>query len=351
MALQMFGFSQTLRTPTHFVFLLVIGEFLILFPTITFKILIHFFPFIEKFMQPISICYCSATILHLIVGVYIGQERVVRRLTIKSSKLKDTTSIVQLSDLHVGSLPPSILVDVVTKVNELEPDFVFITGDLVDSHQIVRDSMPSPGSKCLDPTNPFYPLVQLNAKYGTFFVMGNHDVMSGRDSVAEILSACPNITTLVNDFVDVQLKSGAQVRVIGIEDGSTSYFQQMVTELEPRLAEKRPADFTVLLHHRPAVRVWRKAMEMLGCDLFLAGHTHAGQIKVFSELVKLAFDGPVWVKLLRKRRISRYSEERLTNLDEPFMYTNPGTGMFGTAIRSSKKNEITLFRVNPLPET
>ena len=75
----------------------------------------------------------------------------------------DRLSIVHLSDLHLtGRVGKAYFHEVVRASNELQPDLVCITGDIVDR------------SACLD----WIPdtLGRLTARHGVYFILGNHDL-------------------------------------------------------------------------------------------------------------------------------------------------------------------------------
>jgi len=95
---------------------------------------------------------------------------IVRRIDVTLDRLPrnlNGTTIVQLSDVHVGpTIGRPCIEAVVEKVNALKPDVIAITGDLINgSIDQLRDAMA--------------PLSELRAKYGVFFVTGNHEYYSG----------------------------------------------------------------------------------------------------------------------------------------------------------------------------
>ena len=84
----------------------------------------------------------------------------VKTVNIPMQGLKNPLRIVQLSDIHVGTIHNSgFLTRIVDKTNALAPDLVLITGDLFDG---------------IGPVNrqTIEPLTKLMAK--TYFVIGNH---------------------------------------------------------------------------------------------------------------------------------------------------------------------------------
>jgi uncharacterized protein len=79
----------------------------------------------------------------------------------------DGLTIVQLTDLHVGPFIGRRFVErLVGQANALAPDLVVITGDLVDGN------VPTLG-------HAVSALGSLRARFGTFFVTGNHEYYSG----------------------------------------------------------------------------------------------------------------------------------------------------------------------------
>ncbi len=93
----------------------------------------------------------------------------VRRVTVRLANLPDALvgmRIVQLTDIHVGpTIGRDFIASMVSKVNDLRPDVIAITGDLVDGP--VSELGPHVA-----------PLAELRAKHGAFFVTGNHEYYS-----------------------------------------------------------------------------------------------------------------------------------------------------------------------------
>ena len=78
-------------------------------------------------------------------------------------RLLDGLAIVHLSDLHfTGMLGKAYFREVVRTSNELKPDLVAITGDLVDNAECISWIPDTLG--------------QLSARYGVYVILGNHDL-------------------------------------------------------------------------------------------------------------------------------------------------------------------------------
>jgi predicted MPP superfamily phosphohydrolase len=227
----------------------------------------------------------------------------VKEITIPVENLDKEVTIVQLSDIHVGTIHKAeFLRRIVDKVNEMDPDMVLITGDLFDgSGKIMEDTVA--------------PLNDLKAK--TFFSTGNHEMYEGLDNVMAIL-ATTNIQVLRNEFVE---HSGIQV--IGVDNPEQEAQRRNVALKDIKFDNSKPS---VLMFHQPngvddAVSA--------GVDLQLSGHTHNGQIVPFNLISRLFYP-----------RV-----HGLYTISGMSLYVSPGTGTWGPPMRVGSSNEITLIRL------
>ena len=221
----------------------------------------------------------------------------------------DGTTIVQLSDIHVGpTIGRDFLTELVRRTNALEPDIVAITGDLVDG-------------PVADLAHHIAPLAELRARYGVFFVTGNHEYYSGADEwIAELQRL--GIRVLRNERVSVG--SGAdRFDLAGIDDyHSTGMAEGHGPDLPRALAGRDPARELVLLAHQP-IAVLEASRH--GVGLQLSGHTHGGQIWPWGYFVRL--QQPYIVGLARHGATQ--------------IYVSPGTGYWGPPMRLGTRGELT----------
>jgi predicted MPP superfamily phosphohydrolase len=167
----------------------------------------------------------------------------------------DGLTIVQLSDFHfTGRVDLGYFRAVVRHANDLRPDLVAITGDIVDV----------PG--CLDWIGDT--LGRLSARYGVYYVLGNHDL---RCDVAQLRAAmqAAGLTDVGGRWIEAAVR-GVPVVLAGNE---LPWIAPAAT-LPPRAAA---GPLRIALSHSPDQLAWARANAV---DLMLAGHTHGGQIRL-----------------------------------------------------------------------
>jgi len=245
-------------------------------------------------------------------GVYAAFTRLTtRRLEIRLARLPsslDGFTIVQITDLHLGpTLGRRWLEGVVARVNQLRPDLIAITGDLVDgSVEHLRQVVA--------------PVERLRAAHGVFFVTGNHEYYSGaKEWIAEL--GRMGIQTLHNERVSVG--GGDSFDLAGVDD---HHGGRMLPGHGPDLARavagRDARRELVLLAHQP-LAIFDAAKH--GVGLQLSGHTHGGQIWPLGFLVRLQqpyIAGHVWH-------------------EQTQLYVSQGTGFWGPPMRLGTTSEIT----------
>jgi hypothetical protein len=221
----------------------------------------------------------------------------------------DGFRIVQISDIHIGPLLDRRFAEhVAVRVNELAPDLVAVTGDLVDGG--VR--------QLADEVAPF---AQLRAKHGVFFVTGNHDHYSGAASwVAKVEEL--GMRALRNERVEIR-EGDAVFDLIGVDDHRGNVIGADGREDLDRAIEGRDlARPAILLAHDPST--FLKASKS-GIALQISGHTHGGQIWPFGYVVRLVIP---FVAGHYRRNGSQ-------------LYVSRGTGFWGPPMRLFAPSEIT----------
>jgi len=164
---------------------------------------------------------------------------------------------VHLSDLHVDRHKPRHD-EVILAVRDLRPDWIFITGDLLN----VPEGVPS----------LFQFLARLREIAPVFVTLGNHDHYSGVP-LAEYteLADRHKITLLINQATIISTDCG-EIAIVGVDDPS---LHRADLSCLPPSAENR---FTLLLAHAP--NILDQLEDHHAVDLILCGHSHGGQWRI-----------------------------------------------------------------------
>ncbi len=169
----------------------------------------------------------------------------------------DGLCIMHLSDFHyTGRVGKAYFRDVVRLCNQQQPDIVAITGDLIDDNELI-DWIPDT-------------LGKLESRYGVYFVLGNHDIRYDMDRLRETL-ADYGLIDLGGRWMQTEIK-GQPVILAGNELPWIAPAADM-SDCPERTPGGGP--LRIVLSHSPDQLAWAQARD---ADLFLAGHTHGGQI-------------------------------------------------------------------------
>lgn len=225
--------------------------------------------FIKSFSNVlISKILLSLLPLGIIVGIYGAHKTPeLTYQTIEIKNLKKDINILFLSDLHISNLiSKEKIQNTINLANSTNPDIIVLGGDIIDSYEdVIKDKIPLLG--------------ELNAKYGVYFVLGNHEFIFDANKSLEIVSKFGNITPLVNSSVIID----DNINLIGISD----LMGRKVGYLEPNIEEalKNTNDNLpkILISHQPNIINELDS----NVDLILSGHTHGGQIFPFTILAYL----------------------------------------------------------------
>jgi predicted MPP superfamily phosphohydrolase len=221
-------------------------------------------------------------------------------------------TIAQITDLHVGpTIREREVRRIVDQTNALRPDVVAVTGDLVDGS--VAELGPAVAS-----------LARLEARYGVYFVTGNHEYYSGVGPwIAELRRL--GLRVLRNERVRIG-DAGASLDLAGVDDWSAGRFGNgHGWRLDDALAGRDPERSLVLLAHQP--RGVAEAVRS-GVELQVSGHTHGGQIFPFSVIV-----GAVYPYLAG---LYRHAEGAAAGQ----IFVSRGTGYWGPPLRLGSPPEI-----------
>jgi uncharacterized protein len=222
-----------------------------------------------------------------------------RTITVRHERIPHLPfKIAHLSDIHIGSIGPSALADIIAKTNDLNPDLILITGDLFDNATPSTRAIAAQLKRFAAPV---------------LFTSGNHEDYTGHDNVRQMLAAT-QIRWLRNEAIDL---SG--IRIIGVDNSHGAELLQAALGRTP----PSPA-YTILMNHQPAgfdIAAHR------GIGLMLSGHVHNGQIWPFNYVVGLFYP---------------YLEGLHAN-GGAFLNVSTGTGIWGPPMRLGSRSEIVLL--------
>lgn len=246
----------------------------------------------------------------------------VKEYKVINSKITDSyhgLKIVHLTDIHYGStIFEKELNNIVDKVNEIKPDIVVITGDLIDDRlSYDKDII----INCLS---------KIEAKLGKYAVSGNHDIPL--DDYNYIIKES-EFTSLDNKYELIYSKSNEPIIISGIGYGDedigikTEQFDKYISEL--KTDDIKPI-YSILLVHEPDTV---DKSDLTKYDLVLAGHSHGGQ-------VRLPFIGKLYTPEGSKKYYDEYY--KINNTD---LYISSGLGTSLYRFRLFNKPSFNFYRI------
>ncbi|MDR2209538.1 MAG: metallophosphoesterase [Azoarcus sp.] len=194
--------------------------------------------------------------------------------------------IVQLSDLHVGRYSSATLMqEMVSRVNRLQPDVIVITGDVIDNS--VKPYFDQEMPRILG---------ELKSRYGVYAVVGNHDYFGESPKLSIDAYTRSNMRVLRDEVLYLEEPG---ITLIGRDDmvrGSRALPPGALPDAAGRraplaalTARADPATPWILLDHQP--REIDEAIEQK-IDLQFSGHTHGGQFFPINLIVKYLYKNP-----------------------------------------------------------
>lgn len=244
------------------------------FPKVVFILFDAFLPWFFALIPALGVMGWFA------FGFIEGWKRLeLKHITFTSPDLPpyfDGYRLVQITDFHLGSFPPGndFVQKVVDATNNEEPDMILFTGDLVNNQA-------SEVEPYLDT------LGQLHASDGIYSIWGNHDYCEyGNNHSIGALKRNRRMLygyqeslgwhQLMNEH-HVVSHGMSSIAVIGVENPGQPPFTNR-SNLKKAMMGLNPDMFKILLSHDP--HHWRREVVGKKIQLTLAGHTHAGQLKI-----------------------------------------------------------------------
>ena len=221
---------------------------------------------------------------------------------------KSDYKLLVVSDLHLGYLiDKKVLRKYVDFINTQQADIVVINGDLIDYYL-----------EPLKEQRMEEELMRLQAPYGVYFILGNHEYKKDAEANFEWIRQS-GISILWDSVVTI-----GKLQLIGRDDLENEDSRKEWTQL---MAQTDSSKALVFFTHQPNDR---KDAIANNIPLIISGHTHDGQIFPMN-----------WLTFLF------HSHSHGTKIEgESYLYTTSGLGLSGFPFRISTESEVVIFHIH-----
>lgn len=242
-------------------------------------------------------------------GIQIKEYSVINNKIPKSFK---GFKIVHFSDLKYGSTTDQkYLKKLVNKINELNPDIIIFTGDLITSNYKLTDN---------DKKSIIENLNKLDPKIDIYSIRGDNDINETYNSII----TQTKIIEINNLNKLIYYKGDTPIMLIGLDDSINGN-----QSLDMAFNYEENNYYKILITHEPDT--YEKIKDK-NIDLFLAGHSLNGQ-------VRLPFIGSVYTPTGAKKYYdSKYK------IDNTEIYISNGLGTSKIPYRLNNRPSINLYR-------
>lgn len=204
-------------------------------------------------------------ILLLLYSRFIGTIGLnTKEYTIKDNNISDDfdgIKIIHFSDIHYKRIITKDRIDkIINEINLINPDIVIFTGDLIDQDSNIEED---------DITYLKEALSKINAKYGKYSVIGNHDYSIDIEVLRSIYKES-NFNLLENSYDIIYGKNNNKLYIGGI---STGAFSDTVLNKMNYNEEC----YKIIILHEPD---YTDEIISLNPNLILGGHSHNGQVNI-----------------------------------------------------------------------
>lgn len=203
-------------------------------------------------------------ILVALALIALDERLILRTYTVASPKLTAEVRLAVVTDFHSSDNAD----DVVAMVASCAPDAVLMVGDMFDD-----DTQNRPTERTLSLMR------QLSAQYPCYYVSGNHEAWTGEMDALYQQTEEAGVTVLRMSSGVLTVR-GQRIALCGIPDPYEMVFSgapDTEEQLRQALEDVDPADFTVLLAHRPELLAKYAQFPL---DLVVSGHAHGGQVRI-----------------------------------------------------------------------
>ncbi len=258
-------------------------------------------------------------ILLLLYSRFIGTIGLnTKEYTIKDNNISndfDGIKIVHFSDIHYKRIITKDRIDkIINEINLINPDIVIFTGDLIDQDSEINED---------DITYLKEILSKINAKYGKYSVIGNHDYSIDIEILRSIYKES-NFNLLENSYDIIYGKDNNKLYIGGI---STGAFSDIVLNKMKYDEES----YKIIILHEPD---YTDEIISLNPNLILGGHSHNGQVNI-----------PYLKKYFVPTGSKKYYDEHYL-VNNTNLYISSGIGVSRYNFRLFNHPSINFYRIN-----
>lgn len=234
----------------------------------------------------------------------------------------DGLKIVHFSDLHYNrAISLNKVKSIVNEINDINPDIVVFTGDLIDRDAIISDN---------DYDELANILGNIKSKYGKYAVIGNHDYEKDKDGVIKVFHKA-DFKYLENSYEIIYNKENEKIFIGGL--GNVTHNQEDISKMMEYFNDDgNKIDYKIILVHEPDIA--DNIVKDYKVNLILAGHSHNGQ-------VRLPIIGAIYKPPYAKNYYDNYY-----NLDGTNLYISSGIGVSTVNYRLFNHPSINFYRIN-----
>lgn len=227
----------------------------------------------------------------------------------------DGMKMIQFSDTHLGfQFQLSDLQTIVNKINQLDPDIVLFTGDLMDAPNKYKAQHKIPSV-----------LNQLKAPLGKFSIYGNHDHGGYGSEIYRDIMKKSNFTMLQNTSTRISLLSTEEIFLTGVDDAMLGH-----PDFEQALSGIPKGAFTIMLSHAPDLADTSSTYDI---QYQISGHSHGGQVRI-----------PFIGALVTPPYAEKYTEGTF-EIDNMTLHVNRGLGTTRLPYRFLSRPELTVYEL------
>ncbi len=258
-------------------------------------------------------------ILLLLYSRFIGTIGLItKEYTIKDNNISndfDGIKIIHFSDIHYKRIITKDRIDkIINEINLINPDIVIFTGDLIDQDSNIEED---------DITYLKEALSKINAKYGKYSVIGNHDYSIDIEVLRSIYKES-NFNLLENSYDIIYGKNNNKLYIGGISTGAFS--DTVLTKMN-----YNEECYKIIILHEPD---YTDEIISLNPNLILGGHSHNGQVNI-----------PYLKKYFVPTGSKKYYDEHylVNNIN---LYISSGIGVSRYNFRLFNHPSINFYRIN-----